>query len=118
PPRCSTGGTRATGSTSRRTPTSPRSTSGRGQAGRRGDGGFGQMRWIHTPIAAGDVAELSKRAGVGPVLAEFLNPDLSALGDPLAIANIVPAVARLKAAIAARERVIILGDYDVDGVSS
>ncbi len=91
------------------------------------------MRWIYTPIAAGDVAELSKRAGVGPVLAElllrgghrdpaeaaeFLNPDLSGLGDPLAISNIVPAVARLKAAIASRERVIVLGDYDVDGVSS
>ena len=91
------------------------------------------MRWIHTPVPAGEVAELSKHAGVGPVLAElllrgghrdaaeaseFLNPDLSGLGDPFLIANIVPAVARLKAAIASRERVVVLGDYDVDGVSS
>jgi len=91
------------------------------------------MRWIHTPIPAGDVAELSKRAGVGPVLAElllsgghrdpaeaseFLNADLSGLGDPFQVPNVAAAVARLKAAIAAREKVVVLGDYDVDGVSS
>jgi single-stranded-DNA-specific exonuclease len=91
------------------------------------------MLWIHTPVPAGEVEELSKGAGVGPVLAEllirgghrepavameFLRPDLSRLEDPFLVANIVPAVARLKAAILARERVIVLGDYDVDGVSS
>ncbi|HMD60000.1 MAG TPA: single-stranded-DNA-specific exonuclease RecJ [Opitutaceae bacterium] len=91
------------------------------------------MRWIHTPVPAGDVAELGKRAGVGPVLAEllvrgghrdpalaseFLHPDLSGLGDPFLIANLPTAAARLKAAIAAREKVVVLGDYDVDGVSS
>src|SRR5271167_1586765 len=91
------------------------------------------MLWIHTPVPAGEVEELSKRAGVGPVLAElliragqrdpaqaaeFLRPDLSRLEDPFLVGNIVPAVARLKAAIEARERIIVLGDYDVDGVSS
>jgi single-stranded-DNA-specific exonuclease len=91
------------------------------------------MLWIHTPVAAGDVEELSKLAGVGPVLAEllircglrdpalaaeFLRPDLSRLEDPFLVGNIVPAVARLKAAILGREKVTVLGDYDVDGVSS
>jgi single-stranded-DNA-specific exonuclease len=91
------------------------------------------MHWIHTPAAAGEAEELSKRAGVGPVLAEllvraghrdpadaaeFLRPDLSRLEDPFLVGNIVPAVARLKAAIEAREKVVVLGDYDVDGVSS
>jgi single-stranded-DNA-specific exonuclease len=91
------------------------------------------MLWIHKAIPAGEAEEMSKRAGVGPVLAEllvrgghrdpsaaseFLHPDLSRLEDPFLVGNIVPAVARLKAAIAARERVVVLGDYDVDGVSS
>ena len=91
------------------------------------------MLWIHKAIPAGEAEELSKSAGVGPVLAEllvrgghrdpsaaseFLHPDLSRLEDPFLVGNIAPAVARLKAAIAARERVVVLGDYDVDGVSS
>src|SRR5580692_11381772 len=91
------------------------------------------MLWTHTPVPAGEAEELGKQAGVGPVLAEllvrgghrdpglaaeFLKPDLSRLEDPFLVGNIVPAVARLKAAIASRERVIVLGDYDVDGVSS
>jgi single-stranded-DNA-specific exonuclease len=91
------------------------------------------MRWIHTTVPPGDVEELSKRAGVGPVLAEllvrgghkdpsdaseFLHPDLSRLEDPFLVGNVVRAADRLRAAIAARERVAVLGDYDVDGVSS
>jgi single-stranded-DNA-specific exonuclease len=91
------------------------------------------MLWIHTPVPAVEVEELSKRAGVGPVLAElllrgghrdpelaadFLHPDLSRLEDPFLVGNVLQGVARLKAAIEARERVIVLGDYDVDGVSS
>jgi len=91
------------------------------------------MLWIHTPIPAAEVEDLSKRAGVGPVLAElllrvghrdpalaaeFLRADLSKLEDPFLVGNVVAAVARLKAAILARERITVLGDYDVDGVSS
>jgi len=91
------------------------------------------MLWIHTPIPAAEVEDLSKRAGVGPVLAElllrvghrdpvlaaaFLRADLSGLEDPFLVGNVVRAVARLKAAIASREKVTVLGDYDVDGVSS
>jgi single-stranded-DNA-specific exonuclease len=91
------------------------------------------MLWVHTPIPAGEAEELSRSAGIGPVLAEllvragfseparavdFLKSDLSRLEDPFLVGNVVPAVARLKAAIAGREKVIVLGDYDVDGVSS
>ena len=91
------------------------------------------MRWTYTPFPAGEAEDLSRRAGVGPVVAEllmrgghgdperareFLNPDLSRLEDPFLVGNVVAAVARLKAAIEGREKVIVLGDYDVDGVSS
>ncbi|HEY1848468.1 MAG TPA: single-stranded-DNA-specific exonuclease RecJ [Opitutaceae bacterium] len=91
------------------------------------------MRWIHSPVPAGETDALSKDAGVGPVLAEllvraglgdaaaadrFLKAELSLLEDPFLVANIVPAVDRLKAAIERREKIVVLGDYDVDGVSS
>jgi single-stranded-DNA-specific exonuclease len=52
------------------------------------------------------LAELLVRAGHrDPALAaEFLRPDLSRLEDPFLVGNIVPAVARLKAAIPAARR--------------
>jgi single-stranded-DNA-specific exonuclease len=91
------------------------------------------MLWIHTPVPAGEAEELSKRAGVSPVLAEllvraglaepavaaeFLKAELSRLDDPFLVGNLVPAVARLRAAILGRQKIVVLGDYDVDGVSS
>ena len=91
------------------------------------------MLWIHTPVPAAEAAELSKRAGIGPVLAEllvraghvdpagateFLRAELSRLEDPFLVANLVPAVQRLRTAIHERQRIVVLGDYDVDGVSS
>ena len=72
------------------------------------------MLWIHTPIPAVAVAELGKRVGVGPVIAElllreghadpaealdFLKADLSSLADPFLVGNVLPAVRRLKAAM-------------------
>src|SRR5476651_890506 len=68
------------------------------------------MLWIHTPVPAGDAEELSKRAGIGPVVAELLVR--AGLAEPEAAAE------RLKKAIQGREKLVVLGDYDVDGVSS
>ena len=48
----------------------------------------------------------------------FLNPSLADLHDPFALADMRPAVDRILRAIAARERIAIHGDYDVDGVTS
>ncbi|HEY1765382.1 MAG TPA: single-stranded-DNA-specific exonuclease RecJ [Opitutaceae bacterium] len=91
------------------------------------------MLWVHQPVPAGAAEELSKRAGIGPVLAEllvnlghrdpavasdFLRSELSRLEDPFRVGNLVRAADRLRAAIARREKVTVLGDYDVDGVSS
>ncbi len=90
-------------------------------------------RWNHQPVAAEAVTRLVSALQTSPVLAEllvragwadpdearrFLQPRLAELEDPFRIAGIDRAVARLQTAIAARESLVILGDYDVDGVSS
>ena len=91
------------------------------------------MRWTHTPPAAAAVEALSKRAGISRVLAElllhtglreeddaaaFLQPALAGLHDPFLLRNLEAAATRLRQAIAQREEIVVLGDYDVDGVSS
>ena len=91
------------------------------------------MRWTHTPPPEVDVEALSRHADVSRVLAElllragitapeaataFLEPALSGLHDPFLLPNVAEATDRLCRAIAAREDIIVLGDYDVDGVSS
>src|SRR5512147_2283588 len=91
------------------------------------------MRWTYLPLPAAEVEALSKRAGVSRVLAElllraglsdgdtaaeFLQPALAALNDPFLLRNLEAAATRLRQAIAQREQVVVLGDYDVDGVSS
>jgi single-stranded-DNA-specific exonuclease len=62
---------------------------------------------------------LAARGFADPAAArEFLSPQLSALHDPFSILGMDRAVARLKAALANRESILLYGDYDVDGTSS
>ena len=49
---------------------------------------------------------------------DFLHPKLARLSDPFLLPNMQIGVDRLFAARAAGERVVIFGDYDVDGVTS
>lgn len=91
------------------------------------------MRWIYKPFPAEDVAALCRAAGVSDVLAElllragvrepvlaakFLRPALAELQDPFLLRNLDAAAARLRQAIVRGEEIVVLGDYDVDGVSS
>ncbi len=48
----------------------------------------------------------------------FLNPTLSKMSDPSKIAGIIKAYDRLLEAIASKEKVLVFGDYDVDGLTS
>ena len=50
--------------------------------------------------------------------AHFLNPALRDLHDPFLLRGMDRAVERIRDAIAARQRIEIHGDYDVDGVTS
>jgi single-stranded-DNA-specific exonuclease len=91
------------------------------------------MHWNHSPLPPAEVEALGRRAGVSPVLAElllrlglgdagavekFLQPGLAGLADPFLLQNLDRAVARVRAALAVREDIVVLGDYDVDGVTS
>ena len=91
------------------------------------------MRWIHYAPPASEVAALVSSLGVSPVLAElllragltepasaeaFIKPALARIADPFRLRNLDQATARLRRALAAREEIVVLGDYDVDGVSS
>jgi single-stranded-DNA-specific exonuclease len=48
----------------------------------------------------------------------FLEPRLRSLSDPFLLPNLKPAVERILRAIDAGERIVLFGDYDVDGVTS
>ena len=48
----------------------------------------------------------------------FLNPRLDQLHNPFLMAGMDTAVARLKRAVAQQEKILIYGDYDVDGTTA
>jgi single-stranded-DNA-specific exonuclease len=89
--------------------------------------------WDHLTCDETRARALSAALGVDPLVgrllcqrgldrddlaARFLRPSLDHLHDPLALADMRPAVERLLGAIARRERIAVHGDYDVDGVTS
>ncbi|MEI6667349.1 MAG: single-stranded-DNA-specific exonuclease RecJ [Acidobacteriota bacterium] len=82
------------------------------------------------PTQAGTLAEA---LGLKPLLARllclrgvdtpeaadrFLHPSLDHLHDPFRLEGMRPAVERLLAAVANGERIVVHGDYDVDGITS
>ena len=48
----------------------------------------------------------------------FLRPRLKSLSDPFLLPNMEGAVRRILGALDRRERIVLFGDYDVDGVTS
>lgn len=91
------------------------------------------MRWLYHPPSEVALEKLGRAAAVSPVIAEllillglevpeeaaaFLRPSLANIGDPFALTNLKAAAERLVQAIDRKETIVVLGDYDVDGVSS
>ena len=65
------------------------------------------------------VAELLCRRGFDAAACQrFLEPQLKTLSDPFLLPNMEAAVSGILAAIDRRERIVLYGDYDVDGVTS
>ena len=52
------------------------------------------------------------------MIQDFLNPRLSNLDDPFKIAGMNRCISRLIEAIEGGQKILVLGDYDVDGVTS
>ena len=100
------------------------------------------MRWISNPLnspkaraleAALDDSKLKISASALPVLADllvgrgidepeaaarFLSPALGDLHDPLRMSGMKCALDRLEAVLERKEKVLIYGDYDVDGTTA
>ena len=70
----------------------------------------------HSP-GAGAVASVpaNRRSPPGPA---FLEPKLSTLRDPAELPGCVAAAQRIRTAIAAGQRIVVHGDYDVDGMTA
>ena len=70
-------------------------------------------------IPAG-IARILARRGIltKEALDHFLYDDMKDLADPFLMKGMEAAVERLRAAIAAKEKICVYGDYDVDGITS
>src|SRR5690606_8871481 len=91
-------------------------------------------KWVPRPLPLDeDIASLSKEINVNPCLASilvqrgiktfdeaktFFRPSLMHLHDPFLMKDMDKAVARLKTAMDQHEKILIYGDYDVDGTTS
>lgn len=49
---------------------------------------------------------------------EFLHPDYQHLSDPYSLPDMPQAIGRIQKAVATNEKILIYGDYDVDGVTA
>ena len=93
-----------------------------------------KKRWvINTPPEEKEIQKLSNKINCNPIIANlllqrgidsaekaqaFFYPSLNMLHDPFLMKDMEKAVERLDKAIAQEEKVMIYGDYDVDGTTA
>jgi single-stranded-DNA-specific exonuclease len=72
------------------------------------------------PSGVGVLADLLVARGIEEpeAAARFLSPELGDLHDPLRMSGMKAALDRLEAALERKEKVLIYGDYDVDGTTA
>lgn len=93
-----------------------------------------EKRWVVKPQGNPEaVAAMAAATGISPVLAnllvqrgidtlekakKFFNPQLSDLHDPFLMKDMDKAVERVERAVRNREKIMVYGDYDVDGTTA
>jgi single-stranded-DNA-specific exonuclease len=92
-----------------------------------------RFRWSVAPASPALAGQLARQCGISPLFAQclinrglhdpagiaaYIEPRLRGLSDPFLLPGMEAAVQRLFAARERGEQVTILGDYDVDGVTS
>jgi len=93
-----------------------------------------QKKWlVKSPIERTLVETFRSKLKIDPVVAElllqrdvttfedahsFFRPDLSSLHDPFLMKDMTAAVERLQEAIDEQQKVLLFGDYDVDGTTA
>ncbi|CDS92902.1 MULTISPECIES: single-stranded-DNA-specific exonuclease RecJ [Sphingobacterium] len=93
-----------------------------------------QKRWVlKSKSEVKKVNQLSNELGINPVLAEllvsrnietfdaskhFFRPSLDQLHNPFLMQDMEKAIARITTAIGQNEKILIYGDYDVDGTTA
>ncbi len=90
-------------------------------------------RWLINRTNPEYVRYLSQAASVSPVFAQvlinrgirtaaelndFLHPGITGLSDPFELPSMKPAVERVKTAFRRKERILVHGDYDTDGLTA
>jgi single-stranded-DNA-specific exonuclease len=90
-------------------------------------------RWVNKPFDRAAATELSRALHISDITAtllanrgindietaeRFFNPTLEHLHDPFLMRDMREAVDRIMAAIERQEKILIYGDYDVDGTTS
>lgn len=93
-------------------------------------------KWIYTTLSEQQIEikkKLAEELSISPILAQllvqreiytfadarsFFRPDLADLHDPFLMADMDNAVKRLTSAMRHNEKILVYGDYDVDGTTS
>ncbi len=90
-------------------------------------------RWKFKSVSSIAVQQLNQSLNINPIFCEllvarginsfeaaknFFRPDLGQLHDPFLLKNMDRAVARLEAAVKGEEKILLYGDYDVDGTAA
>ena len=78
------------------------------------------MKFSEDVCSLASIARLLQRKGLlnDQQATDFLRPRLRQLSDPFLLPNMRAAVDRILRAISEQERIVLYGDYDVDGVTS
>ena len=89
-------------------------------------------RWLHASPAP-EALQLARELDLHPQVASllwqrgfrnreqvraFLDPRLQSLGDPFQLTDLRRAAERILQGLAAKEKMVVFGDYDVDGITS